>query len=152
MLALADLAGLAELVQERLSVPTGKGANAGLIVVSLVSLVSLVAGMLAGADSIDDMLRHGAMGRAVDHPGGIGLFGAAFRNTGVRHEVGSEAAAFDAGGGFAPRAAPLPSDCRGARLKQGCRSTATLGQRAMSAPTERRELARFMQRKGRRIL
>jgi Transposase DDE domain group 1 len=59
LLALADSAGLSELVQQRLSVPTDKGANAGL------KVSSLVAGMLAGADSIDDMalLRHGGMGR-----------------------------------------------------------------------------------------
>ena len=39
--------------------PTDKGANAGL------KVTSLVAGMVAGADSIDDMalLRHGGMGR-----------------------------------------------------------------------------------------
>ena len=44
---------------EHLSVPTDKGANAGL------KVASLVAGMVAGADSIDDMalLRHGGMGR-----------------------------------------------------------------------------------------
>ncbi|WP_420898571.1 hypothetical protein [Cryobacterium algoritolerans] len=38
-----------------MSVPTDKGANAGL------KVASLVAGMLAGADAIDDMavLRHG---------------------------------------------------------------------------------------------
>ena len=50
---------LRELADERLSVPTDKGANAGL------KLSSLVAGMVAGADSIDDMalLRHGGMGK-----------------------------------------------------------------------------------------
>src|SRR3954471_85754 len=44
---------------ERMSVPFSKGANAGL------KLSSLVAGMAAGADSIDDMalLRHGGMGK-----------------------------------------------------------------------------------------
>ena len=59
VLALARSAGLEELAQQHLSVPTDKGANAG----SKVS--SLVAGMVAGADSIDDMalLRHGGMGR-----------------------------------------------------------------------------------------
>ncbi len=48
-----------ELADEHLSVPTDKGANAGL------KVASLVAGMVAGADSIDDMalLRHGGMGR-----------------------------------------------------------------------------------------
>jgi hypothetical protein len=59
VLALADRAGLRRLAGEHLSVPTDKGANAGL------KVASLVAGMVAGADSIDDMalLRHGGMGR-----------------------------------------------------------------------------------------
>ena len=59
VLALARSAGLQELAQLHLSVPTDKGANAGL------KVTSLVAGMVAGADSIDDMalLRHGGMGR-----------------------------------------------------------------------------------------
>jgi hypothetical protein len=58
-LALAERAGLRELSDEHLSVPSDKGANAGL------KVSSLVAGMVAGADSIDDMalLRHGGMGR-----------------------------------------------------------------------------------------
>ena len=52
-------AGLRELADEHLRVPTDKGANAGL------KVASLVGGMVAGADSIDDMalLRHGGMGR-----------------------------------------------------------------------------------------
>ena len=59
VLALADRAGLRRLADQHLSVPTDKGANAGL------KVASLVAGMVAGADSIDDMalLRHGGMGR-----------------------------------------------------------------------------------------
>ena len=59
VLALADGAGLRRLADEHLSVPTDKGAHAGL------KVASLVAGMVAGADSIDDMalLRHGGMGR-----------------------------------------------------------------------------------------
>ena len=59
VLALAEAAGLARLAGEHLSVPGDKGANAGL------KVASLVAGMVAGADSIDDMalLRHGGMGR-----------------------------------------------------------------------------------------
>src|SRR4051794_18037324 len=57
--ALAERAGLRELADAHLSVPTDKGSNAGL------KVTSLVAGMVAGADSIDDMglLRHGGMGR-----------------------------------------------------------------------------------------
>jgi len=58
VLALARAAGLHELAQQHLSVPTDKGANAGL------KVACLVAGMVTGADSIDDMalLRRG--GRA----------------------------------------------------------------------------------------
>jgi len=64
VLALAQRAGLATLADEHLSVPTDKGANAGL------KLSSLVAGMAAGADSIDDMalLRHGGMGKVFASP------------------------------------------------------------------------------------
>ena len=56
---LADNAGLSALAQHRVSIPTDKGANAG------AKISSLVAGMVAGADSIDDMdlLRHGGMNR-----------------------------------------------------------------------------------------
>ena len=59
VLALAESVGLRGLVDEHLTVPTDKGANAGL------KVCSLVAGMVAGADSIEDMalLRHGGMGR-----------------------------------------------------------------------------------------
>lgn len=54
---LAEKAGLRSLADQWLSVPTDKGANAG------SKVASLVAGMVAGADSIDDMalLRHGGM-------------------------------------------------------------------------------------------
>jgi hypothetical protein len=64
MVALAQLCDLPALADEHLSVPTDKGANAG------AKVTSLVAGMVAGADSIDDMavLRHGAMGTLFDRP------------------------------------------------------------------------------------
>ena len=64
VLALAESVVLRSLADKQLSVPTDKGANAGL------KVASLVAGMVAGADSIDDMavLRHGGMGR-VFHSG-----------------------------------------------------------------------------------
>jgi hypothetical protein len=63
VLALAESVGLRSLADEQLSVPTDMGANAEL------KVASLVAGMVAGADSIDDMaLRHGGMGR-VFHSG-----------------------------------------------------------------------------------
>jgi hypothetical protein len=76
-MALAQRAGLADLADEHLSVPTDKGANAGL------KVTSLVAGMVAGADSIDDMalLRHGGMGRVFARayaPSTLGSFLRAF--------------------------------------------------------------------------
>ena len=57
VMKLATDVGLRSLSDEFLTVPTDKGAHPGL------KVSSLVAGMLAGADSIDDMaiLRHGGM-------------------------------------------------------------------------------------------
>ena len=77
VLALAEAAGLRDLADEHLSVPTDKGANAGL------KVASLVAGMVVGADSIDDMalLRHGGMGRVFARaytPSTLGSFLRAF--------------------------------------------------------------------------
>src|SRR3982751_3690837 len=77
LMALAGKAGLQELADERLSVPTDKGAHAGL------KLSSLVAGMAAGADSIDDLalLRHGGMGKIFTGayaPSTLGSFRRAF--------------------------------------------------------------------------
>src|SRR5882757_8402655 len=71
--ALAQKCGLAALADEHLSVPTDKGANAG------AKVSALVAGMVAGADSIDDMalLRHGAMGTVFERayaPSTLGSF------------------------------------------------------------------------------
>ena len=70
---LADKAGLSTLSQDRLSVPTDKGANAG------AKIATLVAGMVAGADSIIDMdqLRHGGMSTLFDRiyaPSTLGSF------------------------------------------------------------------------------
>src|SRR5215207_5331398 len=77
VLRLAQDAGLPELADAQLSVPTDKGANAGL------KTASLVAGMVAGADSIDDMglLRHGGMRRVFAYryaPSTLGSFLRAF--------------------------------------------------------------------------
>ncbi len=77
MVMLARSAGLHELAQSHLTVPTDKGANAG------SKVASLVAGMVAGADSIDDMalLRHGGMGRVFTSayaPSTLGSFLRAF--------------------------------------------------------------------------
>lgn len=77
VLALAQRAGLISLAQERLTVPAGPGHAAGL------KVSALVAGMVAGADSISDMglLRHGGMGRlfaGVRAPSTLGTFLRAF--------------------------------------------------------------------------
>ena len=77
LLALARSAGLRDLADDRLTVPTDKGANSGL------KVSSLVGGMVAGADSIDDMalLRHGGMGRVFARayaPSTLGSFLRAF--------------------------------------------------------------------------
>jgi hypothetical protein len=64
VMRLAAAAGLDRLADAHLSVPSDKGANPG------GKVTALVAGMVAGADSIDDMdvLRHAAMRRCFDRP------------------------------------------------------------------------------------
>ncbi|HYU05152.1 MAG TPA: IS1380 family transposase [Jatrophihabitantaceae bacterium] len=83
VLGLAHRAGLGELAGEHLTVAGGAGSAAGL------KVSALVAGMVAGADSIDDMdlLRHGAMGQlfvGVRAPSTLGTFLRAFRFGHVR--------------------------------------------------------------------
>jgi len=75
VMGLARRAGLRELADEWLSVPTDKGANAGL------KISSLVAGMVAGAASIDDMtlLRHGGMGKVFDAAYALSTLGSFLR-------------------------------------------------------------------------
>jgi Transposase DDE domain group 1 len=83
VMRLAARAGLADLVDRSLSVPTDKGAHAG------AKVASLVAGMVAGADSIDDLavLRHGGMGKLFTRiyaPSTLGSFLRMFRFGHVR--------------------------------------------------------------------
>jgi hypothetical protein len=83
VMGLAARAGLSELADRLLSVPTDKGANAWL------KVASLVAGMVAGADSIDDMalLRHGGISRlfsGIYAPSTLGSFLRTFRVGHVR--------------------------------------------------------------------
>ena len=77
VMKIAKDAGLHRLADRHLVVPTDKGANPGL------KVASLVAGMVAGADSIDDMalLRHGGMGQVFNKayaPTTLGSFLRAF--------------------------------------------------------------------------
>jgi hypothetical protein len=109
VLALAEAAGLSRLADQQLSVPTDKGANAG------AKVASLVAGMLAGADSIDDMrlLRHGGMGRVFTGayaPSTLGSFLRTFRFGHVR-QLDAVAARFLAG--LAARSPILPAAASG---------------------------------------
>src|ERR1035437_8406196 len=72
-MALAQRAGLTDLVSSTLTLKAVGGVNAHL------KVPALVAGMVAGADSIDDMdlLRHGGMGRlftGVRAPSTLGTF------------------------------------------------------------------------------
>ena len=83
VMRLAARAGLADLADRLLSVPTDKGAHAG------VKVASLVAGMIAGADSIDDLavLRHGGMAKLFTRiyaPSTLGSFLRMFRFGHVR--------------------------------------------------------------------
>ena len=70
VLRLAESAGLYDLLSQRLSVESPNGA---------AKATSVIGGMLAGADSIDDLdlLRHGGMGRlfaGVRAPSTLGTF------------------------------------------------------------------------------
>jgi hypothetical protein len=88
LVALAEAAGLLELVSAHVSVPTDSGASADL------KTMSQVAGMCVGADSIQDMSiplkwapGHGAMGKAFDccyAPSTVGSFLRSFTFSHVR--------------------------------------------------------------------
>src|SRR3954462_10934201 len=89
LMALAGKAGPRELADQRMSVPTDKGAHPGL------KLCSLVAGMAAGADSIDDMalLRHGGMGRVFTGAYAPSTLGSFLRSFGFGHVRQADAVA-----------------------------------------------------------
>jgi Transposase DDE domain group 1 len=83
VMRLAERCGLAALVGEHVVIGGGDGANAP------VKVASVVGGMLAGADSIDDLdvLRHGGMDKLFDQiraPSTLGSFLRAFTWGNVR--------------------------------------------------------------------
>ena len=95
VVGLAQRARLAELAGKQLTVPGDAGHAAGL------KVTGLVAGMVAGADSIEDMdvLRHGGMGRlfvGVRAPSALGTFLRGFTFGHVR-QLDAVAARFTAG-------------------------------------------------------
>ncbi len=92
VVALGQRCGLSWLVADKLTVAQTGGVNAA------VKVPALVAGMVAGADSIDDMdlLRHGGMGRlftGVRAPSTLGTFLRSFTFGHVR-QLDSVASAF----------------------------------------------------------
>jgi hypothetical protein len=83
VMALAQRCGLAALLVERLTINAKGGANAA------VKVLAVVAGMVCGADSIDDLdvLRHGGMARlftGIRAPSTLGSFLRLFRFGHVR--------------------------------------------------------------------
>jgi hypothetical protein len=83
VMRLAESCDLPGLVNERLRIPTDKGANAA------GKVATIVAAMVAGADSIDDLdaVRHGGMGElfgGVYAPSTLGSFLRAFTHGHVR--------------------------------------------------------------------
>lgn len=105
VVALASRAGLGELVADRLRLAGPGGVNAQ------VKVPALVAGMVAGADSIDDMdlLRHGGMARlfaGVRAPSTLGTFLRSFTFGHVR-QLDAVAAGFLVG---VTRTAPVLRD------------------------------------------
>jgi hypothetical protein len=126
VMTLARDAGLQDLADEWLTVPADKGANAGL------KIASLVAGMVAGADSIDDMalLRHGGMKRlftACYAPSTLGSFLRSFTFGHVR-QLDAVASRFL--GNLAGRAPcwdhpPPVTSCSWMSMTRSSRSTAT---------------------------
>ena len=112
VLALADAAGLAGLADEHLSVPSDKGANAGL------KVASLVAGMVAGADSIDDMalLRHGGMGRVFERAYAPSTLGSFLRSFTFGHVRQLDAVASRFLTGLAAQAPQVAGDGAGGRV------------------------------------
>jgi len=92
VMRLARRAGLGARVTAKLTVPGGAGSDAA------AKVCSIVAGMLTGADSIDDLdvLREGAVGKVlpgVKAPSTLGTFLRAFTFGHVR-QLGSVAAGF----------------------------------------------------------
>jgi Transposase DDE domain group 1 len=101
VLALAASCGLAELVADKLTLKAKGGVNAQL------KVPALVAGMVAGANSIEDMdlLRHGGMGRlftGIRAPSTLGTFLRTFTFGHVRQLDSVAAALLTALAGYAP--------------------------------------------------
>ena len=80
---LAESCGLLGIVRERLHVPTDEGANPS------GKVATVIAGMITGAESIDDLdvVRHGGMAElfgGVHAPSTLGSFLSAFTHGNVR--------------------------------------------------------------------
>ena len=128
VMALAEKAGLHALVDHHVTVPDTAGANAA------VKVSALIAGMVAGADSISDLdvLRHGGMGRVF-----TGLRAAT--TLGTRTIV-----LYDTEVGAGARLAPLSLVMKGERIPGATAWTGVPARpdRGGDPPTPRRPVAR----------
>src|SRR5258707_7596114 len=81
VMRLAQDAGLVRLADEWLTVPTDKGANAG------GKVSALVAGVVAGAESIDGiaLLRHRGLGPLIRRPDAPATLGSVLRAVALGH-------------------------------------------------------------------
>jgi hypothetical protein len=135
VMRLAQQAGLHDAVAQRVSLPTDKGANpAG-------KVATIVAGMLAGADSIDDLdiARHGGMRSlfgGVYAPSTLGSFLRTFTHGHVRQ---LQAAARDTLIGLARRVCQSPGIVEGVVMRPGPpgRGSLIVGSRWVSASRRR---------------
>jgi len=119
VMALADRCGLPALLRERVKIAAKGGANAAF------KILALVAGMVCGADSIEDMdlLRHGGMPRLFEQvraPSTLGTFLRLFTFGHVRQRDAVAARLLPA----RARAAPLLS---GGRRSRSSTSTTPCG-------------------------
>lgn len=104
VMALAQSCGLIAAADQRLTLPTDRGAHAG------DKLASIIAGMLTGADSISDLqiLRHGALPQLFDRPYAPSTLGSFLRTftfghvrqldsvaAGLLHQLGARTELFD---------------------------------------------------------
>jgi hypothetical protein len=123
VLALAERAGLRSLVDEWVTVPTDRGAHAG------AKVAALVAGMVGGADSIEDMnlLRHGGMPRLFDGTYAPSTLGSFLRSFAFGHVRQLDAVAGRLIANLAGRSPLLPDVARIAYLDVDDTIRATYG-------------------------
>jgi hypothetical protein len=135
VMRLAEACDLPGIVRERLRVPTDKGANAS------GKVATIVAGMLTGADSIDDLdvVRHGGMAElfgGVYAPSTLGSFPRAFSHGHVR-QLQAVARSSWSGSRGARRCCPAPGRSRSSTWTRCCAACMARRSRAWVSGTRR---------------